>query len=84
MAAIRGKKDPIWMNTTILSHSTRGYPQKWLTYLGNTEGPENKMKTDQAVMWCRLEIAFPKFQNLWKNEQYESLGNGIFDYCPKR
>ena len=78
------KKDPIWMNTTILSHSTRGYPKKWLTYLGNTEGPENKMKTVQAVMWCHLEIAFPKFQNLWKNEQYESLGNGIFDYWPKR
>lgn len=76
------KKDPIWMNTTIEAHSHRGYPKKWLTYIGNTQGPENRMETVQAMMWWSIESSFCKFYDLWKDKEYKSLGNGMFDYCP--
>ena len=71
-------------NALLLAHSTRGYPRKWLTFLGRIKGPQNSMDNHQILMWWDLENAFCEYYNLWKNEQYESLGNGIFDYCPKR
>lgn len=75
------KKDPIWMSSTIFAFSKRDYPKKYLTFIGNRPGPLNQMVNRQELDWGNIDDWLYEFYQYWRNIQYDTLGNGIYDYA---
>lgn len=75
------RKDPIWMSMLVQIYgSKRQYPAKHLFYLGNKPGPSNKMDNDQQTGWNRIEETLCKFYLEWVGVEYDTIGDGIYDY----
>ena len=77
------KKDPIWINRYIYTYAAREYPQKYLFYLGNRQGPADNMENDCCFRWYDMEDFVPDCMTLWKDLTYKTVGEGIFDYVPE-
>ena len=78
------EREPIWMNGLFVIPKKSHYPKKYLTYIGNCTEPANNMINTNTMTWWNLDDSFVYFHNLWKKVQYETIGDGIYRYIPKK
>ncbi len=74
------KKDPIWMSCIIFAFTKRDYPKKHLTFIGNETGPLNQMVNRNELDWGSIDDWLYNFYQRWHSIQYNTLGDGIYDY----
>ena len=70
----------LFMNTFMTLLSKKEYPQKYLTFLGNTEIPANKPVDihSDPVLWFNIESRFNYCYTLWQGREYETVEEGVF------
>lgn len=73
-------EDPIWMSTFIHLYKKSDYPAKRLTYIGNRQGPANKMINKRVVAWFDIDIWLYQFHQLWYGVEYETIEECIYRY----
>ncbi len=73
-------EDPVWMNALIHMDKKSDYPSKHLTFIGNRQGPTNKICSNQITTWSRIDLWLQKFYQLWQGVEYEIVENGVYRY----
>lgn len=78
------EREPFWTNTLIGSYRKIDYPSKYLTFIGNKQGPINNMMKSFTFAWVNIEDWLYKFYRHWNELEYETLGEGVFRYIHKQ
>ena len=73
-------EDPVWMNALIHMDKKSDYPSKHLTFIGNRQGPTNKICSNQITTWSRIDLWLQKFYQLWQGVEYEIVENVVYRY----
>ncbi|MCL2679249.1 MAG: hypothetical protein FWF18_03045, partial [Dehalococcoidia bacterium] len=78
----------LFMNVLMEFIKKKDYPVNYLTYVGNTPAPANKliMKSESLrqihpLPWIGIEGRFNHFYPLWQGEEYEAVEEGVFRYA---
>jgi len=79
------EKEPIWMNTIwmntfMILYKKSEYPKKHLTFLGNTKGLPNTIEVKRVLSWFDIETWLYKFYMSWQGIEYDTVGDGEYDY----
>lgn len=77
-------KDPIWMSAYFGVYKKRNYPKKYLTFLGNRKIIANNMKCTREWSWAQVDGALYRAYQRWQGVEYETIGDGIYHYIPKK
>ena len=78
------KRKPIWMSGLFDICKKSSYPSEYLTYLGNCICAPNNMINDRIVSWEGADDYLYYSHTLWENIEYETIGDGIYHYMPKK
>lgn len=76
---INMNRDPIWMSALIYLPKKSYYPAKYLTYIGNCQGPANKMNNKREICWTHIDSLYEEHQR-WNGIEYETIGDGVYRY----
>jgi hypothetical protein len=74
------KEKPIWMSTFLHMYKKSEYPAKYLTYIGNKQGPKNNMINNRVLAWSDMDIWLYEFYQRWYGVEYETIENGVYRY----
>lgn len=74
------KENPIWMSAYIHMFRKSDYPNKYLTFIGNKQGPANKMINNRCLTWFNIDRWLYEFYQIWNGVVYETIGEGIYRY----
>lgn len=66
-------EESIWMSALILMFKKSEYPAKYLTYIGNRQGPENNIINKCVLTWGNIETWLYEFHQLWQGIEYETV-----------
>lgn len=77
------QRKPIWMSGLFDICKKSSYPSEHLTYLGNCICAPNNMMNDRIVSWEGADDYLYSSHTLWKNIEYETIGDGVYHYMPK-
>jgi len=56
------------------------YPKKHLVFLGNKKGIANLKNNDTKFSWLDIDRWLYKFHELWQGIEYDTVGDGEYDY----
>lgn len=70
----------IRMSALILMTKKTEYPEKYLTYIGNIQGPANHNDIECYLEWHNIERWLPDFYKKWKELKYETVEEGVYKY----
>jgi hypothetical protein len=74
------------MNAYIYHDKQSEYPIKQLTFLGNLQGPSNKVFTrlsSETLFWIGIEYRLSLYHQVWQNKEYETVEEGVYNYIPE-
>jgi hypothetical protein len=74
------------MNCCITAYKKWAYPKKYLTFIGNRNGPANKKNSRLEMSWERIDDWLSYYYSLWRGVKYDMIGDGEYRYnpnCPK-
>jgi len=72
---------PFTMHTGIFLLGSREYPKKYLTHLGNIQGPPHKtIKPRFSMSWHDIEDRLIELRSVWRDKKYEVKEDGTYSY----
>ena len=77
-------KEPIQMSAYSGVYKKSWYPKKYLTYLGNCKIIENTVACEQRMGWAIVERSVIRDHLQWQGIEYETIGEGVYHYLPKK
>jgi hypothetical protein len=73
-------KDPVWMSALIHMFSKSEYPTKYLTFIGNRQGPANIKMNNRVLTWGDIDTWLYKLHHRWYGVEYETIEEGVYRY----
>lgn len=72
---------PLMMNCSFMIYKKSDYPHKQLTYLGNIQGPSNKVIAKyECLFWSHVELYLKRFYTTWQDREYRTIEDGIYSH----
>lgn len=73
-------EEPVWMSTFIFMFKKSEYPAKYLTFIGNRQGPANNEINKRVLTWGDIDTWLYEFHQLWFGVEYKTIEEGIYRY----
>lgn len=80
---LKHDKDSFWMSAYWGVFQKSYYPNNHLTFLGNRKIVANNMVCEKLWSWAHIDWALIEFYDMWREVEYETIGDGIYRYLPK-